>query len=307
MPQFEIRPQEIYLLERYSSAEYFKAMLDAYANMVSAAEKALDIFMQDLPYNYRDQHISQQPDVVWGEHVLPKFRSTLEGLHTTYKRLLEGEKEAIEYAANVKNDLNAQSTDYWPDWMDQVNQDDFVYWQGQARKISRNIFITVFNGWKFKSLAERYNVDARGVINLPQSLPVYKINSVIKIKTDELVPQDGIYTPAIQNASAQFLLKGTEAMEALVGLTSDGLQYDHLASTDWFLVERIADTGGSAETIETENLKGFGGEICPRSGCWWSPANQSQSCYFEQGEIFPEIANSAWGKTIWYLEVTNKN
>ena len=81
-------------------------------------------------------------------------------------------------------------------------------------------------------------------------------------------------------------------MEALVGLTSDGLQYDHLASTDWFLVERIADTGGSAETIETENLKGFGGEICPRSGFWWSPANQSQSCYFEQGEIFPEITYS---------------
>ena len=191
--------------------------------------------------------------------------------------------------------------------MDQVNQDNFVYWQGQARKISRNIFITVFNGWKFKSLAERYNVDARGVINLPQSLPVYKINSVIKIKTDELVPQDGIYTPAIQNASAQFLLKGTEAMEALVGLTSDSLQYDHLASTDWFLVERIADTGGSAKTIQVENLKGFGGDVCPRSGCWWTPANQSEKRYFEQGEIFPEIANSAWGKTIWYLEVTNKN
>ena len=186
MSQFEIRPQEIYLLERYSSAEYFKAMLDAYANMVAAAEKALDIFMQDLPYNYRDQPISQQPDVVWGKHVLPKFRYTLEGLHITYNRLLEGEKEAIEYATNVKNDLNAQSTDYWPDWMDQVNQDNFVYWQGQARKISRNIFITVFNGWKFKSLAERYNVDARGVINLPQSLPVYKINSVIKIKTAAL-------------------------------------------------------------------------------------------------------------------------
>ena len=41
MSQFEIRPQEIYLLERYSSAEYFKAMLDSYANMVAAAEKAL--------------------------------------------------------------------------------------------------------------------------------------------------------------------------------------------------------------------------------------------------------------------------
>ena len=70
-------------------------MLDAYANMVAAAEKALDIFMQDLPYNYRDQPISQQPDVVWGEHVLPNFRSTLEGLHISYSRLLKGEKEAL--------------------------------------------------------------------------------------------------------------------------------------------------------------------------------------------------------------------
>ena len=291
MSQFEIRPQEIYLLERYSSAEYFKAMLDSYANMVAAAEKALNVFMQDLPYNYRDQHISQQPDVVWGEHVLPKFRSTLEGLHISYSRLLKGEKEAIEYAANIKNDLNAQSTDYWPDWMDPINLEDFDYWQGQARRTSRNIFITVFNGWKFKSLAERYNLDARGVINLPQSLPIYKVNSAIKIKTNELVLQDGIYIPAIQNASAQFLLEGTEAIEALIGLTSDGLQYDHLASTDWVLVTRIADEGGSDETIQAENLKGFGGEVCSRSGCWWSPANQSQSRYFEQREIFPEIAN----------------
>ena len=95
-------------------------------------------------------------------------------------------------------------------------------------------------------------------------------------------------------------------MEALIGLTSDGLQYDHLGSTDWVLVTRIADTGGSIETIQAENLKGFGGEVCPSSGYWWSPANQSQSHYFEQGEIFPEIENSAWGETIWYLEVTNK-
>ena len=46
--------------------------------------------------------------------------------------------------------------------------------------------------------------------------------------------------------------------------------------------------------------------MCQRSGDWYSPANQSQSRYFEQGEIFPEIENSAWGETIWYLEVTNK-
>ena len=66
MSQFEIRPQEIYLLERYSSTEYFKELVDAYKNMLDAAENALELFMQDLPYDYRNRHISQQPDVVWG-------------------------------------------------------------------------------------------------------------------------------------------------------------------------------------------------------------------------------------------------
>ena len=28
--------------------------------------------------------------------------------------------------------------------------------------------------------------------------------------------------------------------------------------------------------------------------------------YFEQGEIFPKIENSDWERTIWYLEITNK-
>nr|WP_249451937.1 hypothetical protein [Acinetobacter indicus] len=74
----------------------------------------------------------------------------------------------------------------------------------------------------------------------------------------------------------------------------------------WTLVERIADEGGSSETIQVENLKGFAGQTCQRTGNWWSPANQLQSRYFEQGEVFPEFENNSWGETIWYLEVTNK-
>ena len=270
MPQVEIRPQEIYLLERYSSAEYFKAMLDAYANMVSAAEKALDIFMQDLPYNYRDQHISQQPDVVWGEHVLPKFRSTLEGLHITYNRLLEGEKEAIEYATNVKNDLNAQSTDYWPDWMDQVNQDNFVYWQGQASRISSNIFITSYGGWLVGDLLKEYDEDSRGTLNLPTSLPVYKVSHSVKIKTGEVVFKSGIYIPSNPEASAQLLIEGHEAIEAYIGLDPETDQFISQESVEWMLVERVGDEGGSAENIQVENLKGYAGEMCQRSGNWYS-------------------------------------
>ena len=263
--------------------------------------------MQDLPCNYRDQHISQQPDVVWGEHVLPNFRSTLESLHYGYKRLLEGNLSALQYAGNVVTDFRGQTADYLADWMDKENYRQFNDWQNEASKVASNIKATVFGNWVTGNLSYRYNIKARGELTLPTSLPVYCLSQDIIVKTRDTVPQDGIYIPAVKDASAQFLLKGRDAIEASVGLSRRGLQYAHEENTSWILVKRIADTGGSNETIQAENLKGFGGEVCPSSGCWWSPANQSQSRYFEQGEIFPEIANSAWGETIWYLEAMNKN
>ena len=306
MSQFEIRPQEIYLLERYSSANYFKNLMNAFKNMLDAAERALEYFMQDLPYNYREHHISQQPDVVWGEHVLPNFRSTLESLYYGYKRLLEGDLSALQYAGNVVTDFRGQTADYLADWMDKENYRQFNDWQNEASKVASNIKATVFGNWVTGNLSYRYNIKARGELTLPTSLPVYCLSQDIIIKTGDTVPQDGIYIPAVKDASAQLLLKGRDAIEASVGLSRSGLQYAHEENTSWILVKRIADTGGSTEIIQAENLKGFGGEVFPSSGCWWSPANQSQSRYFEQGEIFPEIENSAWGETIWYLEVTNK-
>lgn len=93
-------------------------------------------------------------------------------------------------------------------------------------------------------------------------------------------------------------------LKALVGLSKSGLQYASEEPTEWVLVERIANEGCSATFIPQVNLRVPAGQICPQSGNWWSPANQSQSRYFNQGEIFPKI-QSDWGETIWYLEETN--
>ncbi len=306
MPQFEIRPQEIYLLERYSSAEYFKELVDAFENMLNAAENALELFMQDLPYDYRNRHISQQPDVVWGEHVLPNFRSTLDALNYGYKRLLEGDLSALQYAGNVVTDFRNQRVEYFPDWMNENNLSLFDEWQSKASRLSSNIKATVFGNWPMTFLSEGYDADYLGELNLPPSLPIYKLNQTVTVKTDVTVPQDGIYIPEIEDASAQLLLKGHDAIEALVGLDEDCPQYDHQEATNWVLVERIADEGGSSETIQVEKLKGFAGQTCQRAGNWWSPANQLQSRYFKQGDVFPKVENNSWGETVWYLEVTNK-
>lgn len=48
MNNYIIRPQAIYLLERYSSPVYFKEMRDAFANMLDAAEYALELFVNGL-------------------------------------------------------------------------------------------------------------------------------------------------------------------------------------------------------------------------------------------------------------------
>ncbi|QSG84941.1 hypothetical protein [Acinetobacter indicus] len=306
MTAFEIRPQEIYLLERYSSAEYFKELVDAFEQTLTAAERALELFMSDLPYDYRDRHISEQPDVVWGEHVLPNFRSTMTSLQYAYRRLLDGDLSALQYAGNVITDFRAQGVDYWPDWMDADNLEQFDQEQAKANQVASNINSTIFGCWVMGSLSFRYNVDARGNLDLPKSLPVYRLSPYIYINTGETVPQDGIYVPLIEDASAQLMLKGHDAQDALVGLSKSGLQYAREEPTEWILVERIADEGGSLATVESTSLKAFAGQNCPQSGYWWSPANQLQSCYFEQGEVFPEFENNSWGETIWYLEVTNK-
>ena len=306
MSEFEIRPQEIYLLERYSSSEYFKELVDAFKNMLDAAEKALELFMQDLPYDYRNRHISQQPDVVWGEHVLPNFRSTLDALNYGYKRVLDGDLSALQYAGNVVTDFRGQTADYLPDWMDADNYREFNDFQNESSMLATNIKATVFGSWITKELTDDYDADYLGEINLPTTLPIYKLNQKVFVKTGEPVPKDGIYVPSMQDASAQLMLKGHDAIEALVGLDEDCPQYDHEENTTWTLVECIADDGGSSNTIQAENLKGFSGQTCQRTGNWWSPANQLQSRYFENGEVFPEIENNSWGETIWYLEVTNK-
>ena len=214
MSMFEIRPQEIYLLERYSSAEYFKGLVEAFQNMLEAAEKALDIFMSDLPYDYRDRHISEQPDVVWGEHVLPNFRSTMQSLSYAYKRLLEGDVSALQYAGNVTGDFRGQTADYLADWMDVVNYKQFNDWQNEASQFASNITCTVFGSWPVTFLTTDYDPEYFGELILPESLPIYRLNPYIIIKSGETVAKDGIYLPLIEEASAQLLLKGHDAQEA---------------------------------------------------------------------------------------------
>ncbi len=88
-------PQEIHLLERYSSLEYFGLMRDAWEAMVRHCEDCLQRFMRNLPADYRRRPQPLQPDVVWGELVIRNFRDTMLDLFDSYIELSHGDANAL--------------------------------------------------------------------------------------------------------------------------------------------------------------------------------------------------------------------
>lgn len=71
MMSISIKPAEIFAIDRFSSLEYFGELRDTWGSMVDHVEACLAAFMQNLPSNYRSRALPEQPDIVWGERVLP--------------------------------------------------------------------------------------------------------------------------------------------------------------------------------------------------------------------------------------------
>src|SRR5690606_13709138 len=110
-------PQEVYLLERFSTLGYFRPIRDDYEAAVKYAEQCLDAFVKKLPPDYRSRHLSRQPDVVWGESVLPNMRNTLRSLCDGYIMVSHGELNGLGAASDVGSDRR-RIVDHDVSWMD---------------------------------------------------------------------------------------------------------------------------------------------------------------------------------------------
>ncbi|MCY1224245.1 hypothetical protein D9M72_363910 [compost metagenome] len=299
-------PQEIYLLERYSSLDYFGQMRDAWASMVKVAEEALEQFMHKLPADYRRRHLSMQPDIVWSERVLPNFRSTLEALNKGYVLLSRGDLSALALGGNVKSDIKGQTSDYAPDWMPKELEDQFWHWQSEADIRAFNISITEAGGWKIGSLTSRYSVEDRGDLNAPSSWPVYRIDPSVTLTTDEPVLRNGVYLPICDDSCAAVLIEGYPTRKATIGYDPQTRQRVSRAPTTWVLISRVADEGGgipgkeeAAADESSLRLRCEGGRPCPQGGWWDTPAKIGSRRYFKVGEVMPVIEGSDYGTTFW--------
>jgi hypothetical protein len=309
-------PQEIYLLERYTSLDYFGEMRDAWAAMVKLSYDALDAFVRKLPADYRSRPLYDQPDIVWGQRVIPNFQRTLDVLNDCFITISHGDMMGLRAAGGVSSDFKGFSQDHSSDWMDEAPvaavlpgaNDQLWKYLSRATERASNINASIGAGWTRTSLTTNYNPGPRGPLNPPKEWPLYRLNPKVRVKTDEPIPQSGIYLPDADDSCATFLIKGMfkdkprEAWPANVGRD----QFGHAVSevpTTWTLVERAADTGGGIPGEPDAvraciRLRCEAGQPCPRAGFWFTPARVNSRRQFKAGEVMPDVGGD-YGATIW--------
>ncbi|APF89522.1 hypothetical protein HI806_24410 (plasmid) [Ralstonia solanacearum] len=297
-------PQEIYLLERYTSVEYFGAMRDAWQAMVDHVEDCLARFMVKLPADYRSRPLPLQPDIAWGQRVLPNFRQTALHLDDCFIRLTHHDYSAL-LAVGVTGGVRGQR-DFSSDWLDEVQSDAAFRYEEllyRANQYAFNIDNTAEAGWLTKRLSTGYNADARGPLDAPAAWPCYELDPQLQIHTDEVVTESGIYLPNLDDSAAQFLIAGLEAPMAKVGF--NGQQYISKAPALWTRVRRVEGAtvaDGLADLLPQSRHRPSGrapgGDACPRSGWWFTPAAANSRRHFQQGDVMP-IVTSDYGSTIW--------
>ena len=304
-------PQEVYLLERYSSLEHYGRMRDAWRAMLDYAENMLESFMHQLPPDYRSRPLPEQPDIVWGERVLLNFRDTMQVLEDGYIMLANGDYLALGRANGPKNDERGQS-EFWAGWMDEVEagaSDKYYDLLYVAKNLAKPIIMVSGGAWFPGAFTSRYSeVFSTLPLDPPLSWPIYRLNTQIQVKTGERNPVTGFYLPSVDNSVPTLLIKTDdemwgEASEASVS-NPDGTDAGYLPCT-WTLIERVSDSGGgtpgqdNASTSDVRVERVPGGQACPLAGWWHTPAAQGSRRYFNKGDVMPKIDGSAYGDTYW--------
>jgi hypothetical protein len=313
-----LNSQEIFLLERYISSEYFCELRDTWAEMVRHLEECLGRFMHDLPKNYRARPLPEQPDAVWGGRVVPNFQRTLQNLNEGFILLTHGDFHGLTYSWGPERDFKGQM-DFWSGWMDRADENIYGELLSRAVTLAGNISRTEMAGWGPFDLAD-YK-EYLGPLNPPAQWPKYRIQGNVSVATGEKLKQSGVYMPDLDDSCAEFLFVRYETapyakvrvgMRPLVHPTT-GEKYAEepiLENRDciWYLVERAPEEQGDEKNSPTSSLQHIrvpAGKACPEAGFYFTPAKMESRRAFQKGETMPSV-ESAYGHTIWQWD-TNQS
>lgn len=312
-------PQEIYLLERYTSAEYFGQLRDTWQEIVAHLEKCLNEFMRNLPLDYHDRPLPEQPEAVWGERVIPNFRDTLQSLNDGYAKLLGGDIAGLEYCHGPLNDFKGQ-TDFWSGWMARSDENIYGELLNKAVQLASNIRSTAGAYWNPLTLSSRYDALSRGPLDAPKNWPMYQLDSAVSVKSDEPLSISGISLPEIDNSCAEFLSTEYETAPLARVYVGDkdlvepdtGLKYGQQAvhiekPCSWRLVKRVSGIGAAStpSLLDSAVLRVAAGTACPLAGIYFAPAKDNSRKRFIKGEVMPAF-DSAYGETIWQWDINQE-
>jgi hypothetical protein len=304
-------PQEIYLLERFCSLERYGDMRDAWQAMLKHAEHMLDRFMHNLPPDYRKRAQPDQPDIVWGELVLPNFRETMQLLNDGYIKLSHNDYEALGRSHGVAGGVRGQTSDYSSTWMDEVEPGaEAKYYEllFKADTLAWPIERTSSGIWSPGALTTRYAEVINEPLNAPPRWPTYRLNRQVTVRSGDWVPKTGIYLPDVDNGFPTLLIESDdpwvgEANDAMITLPNGRSGY---APATWTLVERVAndsDVSTAPSLVAPTHLRAEGGQICPQTGYWFTPAQMNSRRHFKEGEVMP-VLGSDYGSVIWQWDPT---
>ncbi len=310
---------DIYVMEQFLEPERIKMIRDIWKEMLEYLESLLDRFMNNLPPDYRNRHLPEQPDIVWGERVIPNFRSTMEWLNECYIQRLNNDFSCY-ISFSLRSSINGQR-EFSADWMDEVEPKaaaKYEYLLFKAYGLSEAIEHTV-QQWAPGSLTHYFaqigshdsSFEYDPVTPPPLSYPIYRLNESVKVKTGEKVPQTGFYLPDLPDSFPCLLIEFDDEILGMADETripENDPEYPGsriLAPCTWTLIERVADSGGGSG-LKKEQFKRVttvqGGQSATRSGYWLTVAQQESRQYFKQGEILPEIKNQDWGEVYWQFD-----
>ena len=98
---YRINPKVAYLLEQFSSLEFFETMRNNYHLFLDGLEELFEIYMHNLPYNLRDLPLPEQADINWSGTVLPNLRETMDRINYAYAKLKSGDFTYLNYVGEM--------------------------------------------------------------------------------------------------------------------------------------------------------------------------------------------------------------
>ena len=316
----ELQPQEIFLLERYSSLEYLMHVREAWKVFVQFTEGCLETYLQNLAPNQRRKPLPQQADIVWGGTVLPNFRAILDGLNRSVIMRSHDDPDVFIGLCGGVMSANKGESEFSHDWMTEAEQEQYFDLLSGAVVSASRILKTTSGAWSEGTLTRLYS-EGFGRLPLPSNIPAYQLDYGVVLNPRDPVVTTGIYLPDLPFTAAQFLHPKTprsvSGPDGELGVwqgkkkDADGYwEESEWGPATWTLVRRIEGQfievppqGFYPAETQPTATRADANQPCPQSGYWYTPAKAHSRAYFNKADLMPDYPASSYGATIWYWDM----